>query len=378
MSARFVVFLALRYLGSWKRQTAIIVAVVAGAAFLYALTQALLNGLEAATLEKTLGLAVPHVEVEAGDYGEVAKALEGEEEVVAAYSPRLAVNALAVRGGVAEGVRLLGVLEREEAEASGLDGYVVEGSWALSGRRCVLGARLASRLGVGVGDEISVVAPSGSSVRVRVAGVFYTGVFELDSRVVVCDLGLVEELAGGGLNYTVAVRLRDPSLAEEVAARLRSRGFEARPWTELAGNVLRLLEVERFYSSAIVACVLAITGLGIVNVMLMLTESRKRSIGVLKAIGATSGEVFAIYSLVALAYGVAGYALGMAAAATAASILRRVSVEIFSGELTVPFVLTPELAASALAFVVLLSVASCAYSAYKASRVRPAEVLRFE
>jgi len=110
----------------------------------------------------------------------------------------------------------------------------------------------------------------------------------------------------------------------------------------------------------------------------MLTESRKKSIGVLKAIGATSREIFAVYFVVSLVYGVLGYVAGFAGAIAVAEALKEVSVEFLSEKITVPFILDWKLALFSLLYAVVVSSISCAYSAYKASKVNPAEVMRFE
>ncbi len=174
----------------------------------------------------------------------------------------------------------------------------------------------------------------------------------------------------------MAVRLRDPFKSDELAEDLENMGYDAKPWSELAENILQLLEVESFYSDALIGSILVITGLGIVNVMIMLTESRRRSIGILKAIGASSMEVFLIYLLVSVLWGILGYLAGTALALATASYLKEATVEYFS--LKVPFRFSTEIFLSALLFSLTISSISCSYSAYRASRIRPAEVMRFE
>ena len=378
MNARFVFFMAYKYFSSWRKQSVIIVAAITGAVFLYVLTYSMLGGLVEATLSKTIGLAVPHVEVEVGmnDYEELKLALKNIGDVIA-FSPRLASQALISYDGKTKGVRVVEVYENLEPEVTEIDQYIVEGSWKLKDS-CIVSKRLANELGVDLGDKVAIVLPSGEVVKVEVAEVFDTGVFELDAYVVYVSLDFLKEKLKGETEYLVALKLKNPSKSEEVAGEIGRLGFEARHWKELAKNVLDLIEVEEFYSTALIASVLVITGLGIVNVMLMLTESRKRSIGVLKAVGATSKEIFAVYFSVSLIYGILGFALGLSLALLIANAIKETSVEIFGGVLRVPFIFTPDLAFSGLAFALVVSTLSCAYSAYKASTLDPAEVMRFE
>jgi len=376
---RFVWFLALRYLVSWKKHSAIIVVVIAGSVFLYALTYSMLCGLEYATLSRTLGLAVPHVKVEVSprDYSKLAELLESDTRI-SAFSPRLLCDSLLVVGESSRGVRVIGIQYSLENRVSKISRYIVDGSWSVRDDECVIGVVLADKMNVSVGESIYLLLPTGSLWKLRIRGVFETSISEIDSYVVYVDLSELENRLGGDKTYCVALRLKNPSEASMVADWLKEKGYRASSWEKLAGNILRLLEVERFYSNALIGSVLVITSLGIVNIMLMLTESRKKSIGVLKAIGATSREIFSIYFVVSLIYGVLGYLVGLVGAVAVAEALKEVSVEFLSEKITVPFILDSELCFLSLVFSIVVSTISCAYSAYRASTIKPAEVMRFE
>ena len=373
---RFIAFMASRYFLSWRKQTVVIIAAVTGATFLYLLSYSMLNGLTEVTLSRSLGLAVPHVEVRINEsrLEGLTDVLEGYS-VVEAYSPRILCEALAVHEEYSHGVRLIGVYDSMEHDASGIDEYIVEGDWLIENYTCILGVKLAEELRVDVGENVTVILPSGRPWMLRVSGIFDTGVAELDSYIVYVSLPKLRDLTGLK-SLVVAVRLRDPFKSDSLAEDLRSMGYDAKPWSELAENILQLLEVESFYSNALIGSILVITGLGIVNVMIMLTESRKRSIGILKAIGASSMEVFLIYLLVSVLWGILGYLAGTALALATASYLREATVEYFS--LKVPFRFSTGIFLSALLFSLTISSISCSYSAYRASRIRPAEVMRFE
>ena len=373
---RFIAFMASRYFLSWRKQTVVIIAAVTGATFLYLLSYSMLNGLTEVTLSRSLGLAVPHVEVRINEsrLEGLTDVLEGYS-VVEAYSPRILCEALAVHEEYSHGVRLIGVYDSMEHNASGIDEYIVEGDWLIENYTCILGVKLAEELRVDVGENVTVILPSGRPWMLRVSGIFDTGVAELDSYIVYVSLPKLRDLTGLK-SLVVAVRLRDPFKSDSLAEDLRSMGYDAKPWSELAENILQLLEVESFYSNALIGSILVITGLGIVNVMIMLTESRKRSIGILKAIGASSMEVFLIYLLVSVLWGILGYLAGTALALATASYLREATVEYFS--LKVPFRFSTGIFLSALLFSLTISSISCSYSAYRASRIRPAEVMRFE
>ncbi|RLG47278.1 MAG: hypothetical protein DRO06_03060, partial [Thermoproteota archaeon] len=197
-----------------------------------------------------------------------------------------------------------------------------------------------------------------------------------DPTTALAELGWVESELGAEPNVAV-VRLDDPGRAEELAERLRSAGYEAKSWEELAKNLVEMVRGDQAYAAILSAAVTAVVALSILNITVMVVESRKREIGVLKAIGATSAEVFAIYSLVALVQALIGYLIGLAVASAGAGLMGVVTVEVGTFPVRVTAELSPWDAALGLAYAALLSLAASAYSSLRAARVRPAEVMRF-
>ncbi|HDM91911.1 MAG TPA: ABC transporter permease [Candidatus Korarchaeota archaeon] len=372
-SRRLILFLSRRYVTAWRRQTTLVVLAVAGSVALFILTGAMLAGLREATLEKALGSTIPHVKVELD-----GKSLEELEDVlsgienVESYSPRVDVPA------IAEGranVLLRGVRPSTEFRFSNLREYLVEGELSLRRGEALVGDGLAESLGLGLGSLVALTLPSGETVEFRVAGILDTGAVELDSKLVLVSLDTLG-VDVGEYGY-VALRLRDLESADEVVEELRALGYDAVGWKELARGVLDLLRTERLYSTMLMCVIVAVAGLGITNVTLMLVESKRVEIGVLKAVGVTSEEVLLTYLAVALAYAVLGYALGLSISLAVSRTVGHVTAEWAHETLEIAVEVTPRLAILGLAYSTLVAVASSAYSAFRASRVRPAEVLRF-
>ncbi len=145
----------------------------------------------------------------------------------------------------------------------------------------------------------------------------------------------------------------------------------------MARDLLELVNTGRAVFNSLSAAILLISGLSIANVMVLVTESRRVPLAVLKAIGATSGEIFLTYLTVAAAYALLGYALGYPVAVLAARAIGTITVKVYTASVTIEPVFTPGQALGALAYSLAISTLSSAYSAYRASRVEPAEVIRF-
>ena len=224
MNYKFVHFLALRYIVSWKKHSAIIVAVIAGSVFLYSLTYSMLKGLEYSTLSRTLSLAVPHVKLEVSqkNYPKAVEIIKAEKEVEA-YSPRIVCDALLVKDNLSKGVRLVGIYSELENRVADITRYIIKGSWNLSGDNCIVGAQLAKELDLQVGDNITVFLPSGASWSLRVKGIFETKIFELDSHLVYVGLEKLKERTSSSIKYSIALKLKNPNSAEELAEKLRKK-----------------------------------------------------------------------------------------------------------------------------------------------------------
>ena len=369
---RLVLMLAARYFRSWRRQTLLEVAMVAGAVFLNLTSWALISGLEEATLEKALGSAIPHLEVKGSGLERAMEVLESSR-MVEAYSLRAELPALASCGGRAAPALVRGVRLELESKVSRFK--LVGGRLELAD--ALLGCKLAEELKLEPGSRLLVTFSGGATLELRVSGLVEAGVPEVDKTLILVDLGKLNKTLELSEAYSIAVRLHDPREAGKLEGRLEELGFNAITWSEASEDIQRLIETERSYTRVLMAVIMAVACLAIANVSAMLVESKKREVGVVKAIGLTSAEVFLTYTLLALMHTAAGYLAGLALSIAASKAIGYITAELPGALLEIP--LRVELGDAALGLVAAALVAALAYSypAYKASRVKPAEVIRF-
>jgi lipoprotein-releasing system permease protein len=260
----------------------------------------------------------------------------------------------------------------------------------------VVGEELAARTGLGEeGAEGWLLtadvgggeaAPTPRARRVRVAGVFRTGLYDYDSAW--AYLPLEEAARAGGATADAAVlsvEVRDIYATGEVARSLGEAlgpGWKALDWREANRPLFAALELERRTVALIILLVMVVAALNITTTLALVVVERRADIAVLGALGARPRSVMAIFvaegALVGLVGALLGVGLGLAACAAGEHFqLVRLPADVYAIT-AVPFrphwrdVLLPALAAFA------LSVLATLYPARQAARTRPAEALRYE
>lgn len=263
----------------------------------------------------------------------------------------------------------------------------------------LLGEELAERTGlVRVGQEGWVLTgdvsgePGGSGAyvprarRVRVAGLFRSGLYEYDSTWTYLALDAVGRVAGSRASSTViSVEARDVYESGALARRLREtlgEGWAAVDWGETNRALFDALALERRTVALIIMLITIVAALNITTTLALVVVERRADIAVLVALGARARSVTLVFMLEGAIVGalgaLAGVAVGLAACFAADRFeLIRLPADVYSLS-AVPLhphasdVLVPALAAFAVSLLATL------YPARQAARVRPAEVLRYE
>lgn len=202
---------------------------------------------------------------------------------------------------------LRGIDPGREGSVSQIPKSVTEGVFSVKGRDVVIGVDLARRIGIGVGDKLLINSPASFVNRdeitlpeeFRVAGIFNVGMWEYDSGFVFCSTGKARALFGleGGVG---AVRLmaKDPYRAQEVARRIRDRlgsDYHVTTWMEQNRQIFSALRVEKNMMFFLLIFITIVAAFGITNTLITVTVQKTREIGLLKAIGFSSGSIMRIF-----------------------------------------------------------------------------------
>ncbi len=333
---------AIRFLREGRMQTMLIIVGVAAGVAVVAYISALITGLQQNTIEKTLG-AQAHLTLSPrddtvmtsrapagvgttelvqtqpraqrlrsiGNWQLLVPLLEAMPEVVA-VSPMVSAAGLATRGDASRAIALTGVdLDRYDRIVS-LRSKVVEGTARLEPGEGMIGRDLADDLGVRVGDRVGIVT-DGVSDSLRVTALVDLGVRELNRRTVIVPLRTAQSLAGlpggaTGLDLTLVDIWSAQALADDLAARWP---YKAESWQQANAQLVSALNAQSVSTAVIRGVVLVVVVLGIASVLVVSVVQKRREIGILRAMGATQGQVLRIFLLQGAIVGALGSALGV-------------------------------------------------------------------
>ena len=374
------------------------------------IVMSVMNGFRQELLGRILGLN-GHLGVYAQervirDYDAVAGRIRGVAGVVSA-TPIVEGQALltsetgGASGGLARGVkpedlRARGLVARNIVAGS-LDRF--EGEDAI-----VIGARLAQRLGLTVGDKITLVSPQGRTTvfgtvpRVRaytVVALFQVGMHEYDNGFVFLPMAAAQLCfqTGDGAPQ-VEVFVQDPTAVRAVSRAIRSAlsGTPVRivDWQDANSSFFAAVQVERNVMFLILTLIILVAAFNIVSSLIMLVKDKGRDIAILRTMGATRGAILRIFLLCGASVGVLGtligFAIGIVFCANIESIRQAIQslsgTELFSPEVyflsKLPAVVDPKEVAQVVAMGLGLSLLATIYPSWRAAKTDPVEALRNE
>lgn len=332
---------AWRFLREGRMQSVLIVIGVAAGVAVIAYISALISGLQGNTLAKTLG-AQAHVSISApedvvtpamavpadqrsitdtqpraqrlrsvANWQSVLPLLEAHAGV-AAVSPMVSGSGLALRGEASQAVALLGVELDRYDRIVGLRSKVVAGEARLGPGEAIVGSELAHDLGVRPGDRFTVQTGSVSDA-MRVTAIVDLGVKDLNRRTVIVPLRAAQNMLGlpGGAT-SLDLGLRDVWNAQVLADELRSQlPYKVESWQESNVQLVTALHAQTISTMLIRVVVVIVVVLGIASVMVVSVVQKQREIGILRAMGATRGQVLRLFLLQGAIVGAAGSVLGL-------------------------------------------------------------------
>jgi lipoprotein-releasing system permease protein len=400
---------ATRFLREGRMQTLLIIVGVAAGVAVVAYISALITGLQKNTLDKTLGAQAHMTLTERDDAVTPARAPAAGTTLlvqtqpraqrprsianwqalvpllealpgVAAVSPMVSTAGLAVRGEAAKSIALVGVeLERYE-RIVGLRAKVVSGVARLAPGEGIIGRELADDLGVRVGDRIGLITGSGEgSVNdsLRITAVVDLGVRELNRRTVIVPLRAAQSLAAlpGGAT-SLDLTLHDIWSAQILATDLSQRlPYQVESWQQANAQLVSALNAQSVSTGVIRAVVLVVVVLGIASVLVVSVVQKRREIGILRAMGATQGQVLRIFLLQGAIVGAIGSALGVGLAVVLIWVFSRLALGA-DGLPLFAITLQPGLALQVAGVATLCGVLAAVAPARRAAKLDPALAIR--
>ena len=408
----FELYLALRYLTARRKQASIastsIISMLGVAVGVMALViaLALMTGLAEEIRDRIIGGSAHVYVYRAGgfdDYRAAAESLRGVPGVVAA-APAVQGEALAFTRQAQAFVRIKGIDPELEAEATDLGTSLTHGRLSdlsdpkpaerASVGRVLIGERLAQELGAFVGDEIRVLTRAGTASpmgvlprlrRLEVVGIFSLGLLEYDSVFAFVTLDVARRLFNAESVQMMELRVDDPMASRAMADALPGLlgpGYVADDWSRLNAPLFGAMWLEKMGISIAVGLIVVVAALHIIASLVMLVMERSRDIAILKTMGASSRVIRRVFMLQGLIIGTIGTLGGAAAGYLVSTVMDRyrllqLPMEIYQVSY-VPFTVRAFDVAVVVGVALLVCFVATVYPSRQASRLDPAEALRYQ
>lgn len=367
-----------------------------------------MNGFQKEVRDRMLGV-LSHVEISSAtggieDWHRVADEAAKNHAVIGA-APYVTGQVLLTRGETFRGALLRGVLPAEEPKVSDLDRDMVAGrltDLVPGAFSIILGSELARSFGVGVKDKVTMIVPEGQVTpagvvprfrQFTVVGIFESGHYEYDSSLALVHIDDATRLFRQDQYTGVRLKLQDMQRAPEVAYELsRQLGgdYEVLDWTQQNRNWFAAVQTEKKMMSVILALIIMVAATNLVSSLVMTVRDKEADIAILRTLGAPPASITAIFviqgALIGLLGCAVGVALGVVLSLNIGSIVS--GIEHLFGVTFLPkdvyFINTmpSDMHTSDVVligcFSIVLSLVATLYPSWRASRVQPADALRYD
>jgi len=259
----------------------------------------------------------------------------------------------------------------------------------------IVGQELARSLRLYVGDEVNVVSPLGElgpagpmpkSRPFRVAGIFYSGMYEYDMKYTYVMLSTAQRFLNVGEEISgIEIKVTEvevaPEVGDRVEARVSRQELRVQDWRELNRTLFGALELERLAMFVFLGIAILVAGFCVFATLTLMVQEKSSEMGILKAMGAARGDVVRIFLIEGLLIGLLGAGLGCSLGYVACFAAEhfgiRMNPEVYYIDKLPVHIDNVEFAVVGIASVIVCVLATI-FPALLASRTRPVDALRFD
>lgn len=363
-----------------------------------------MNGFDREMKERILGL-VPQASINSYDPMEdwqAIAAIAQRNPRVVATAPFIHVQGMLLKRGIVEPALVQGISPEHEKKVSVLANYLSGISIEeLSPGEIVLGEELAKSMGASIGDSINFILPqAGSSgqlvpkiARFSVVGVFDSGT-EVDRKLAYVHIDSAAELVGMN-NQVQGVRLKIDDLfqAASVATQVLYSlpyGYYSRDWTSTHGNLFEAIQLSKKLVVLLLFIVVAVAAFNVVSTLFLVVSDKSADIAILRTLGISPGRIMAIFMVQGTVIGIVGTLIGAALGVLfslcvsdfVVFVETLFSIQFLRSDVYPVNHLPADLRVADIAIVCVLAIAmsfvATLYPSWRATKVQPAEALRYE
>ncbi len=408
---RYEFFISLRYLKAKRKQifisviTLISVAGVAVGVMTLVIVLSVMSGFEGDLKKKILGTNAHLVVLQHGsamrDYRDVIRRVQEIRGVVAA-TPFIFSQAMLTSENSAHGIVLRGIDPDTAGRVINIQNTLKKGSVEALKQEdsggmpgILIGKELAQSLGVLMDDPVIVVSPTGTlnplgagppMRKFRIQGIFDSGMYEYDTSLAYIALKSAQKfLDMDDAVSGVEVKVNDIYDVQRIAQRIQKElgfPFWTKDWMQMNKSLFAALKLERTVMFIILVLIILVAAFGIVSTLIMVVMEKNKDIAILKSMGATAQSIMRIFIFEGLIIGVLGTALGLLGGYFLCMLLAK--YQFISLPSDVYYISRLPVQMNGIDFILVavcaigISFLATLYPSWQASRLDPAEALRYE
>jgi lipoprotein-releasing system permease protein len=411
-------FIGLRYLKAKRKQAFIsiitvisIIGVAVGVTAMI-IVLSVFSGFEKTLKEKILGnqahIFLYRANQEGMDhYEEVLKQVQEIKGVAAAapfiFNQVMLSSESNVTGGVIKGIDPDRVGKVTELAHNVKAGRLQDLKGESDSPGIILGVELAKHLGVSLNDAIQVISPLGTITpmgmmpkmkRFRVVGIFYSGMYEYDNTMAYVSIEGAQKFFGMGARVTgIEIKTNNIYKVKEIGKKIRQRlgfPFWTKDWMEMNRNLFSAMKLEKILMFIITVLIILVAAFNIISTLIMVVMEKYKDIAILKSMGAPSKGILKIFVIEGLVVGVVGTILGTILGLAVVLNLSEIQgllekllgFKLLASDVyyidKLPSHVDPFIVGLIVITAILISLLATLYPSWRASRLDPAEALRYE
>jgi lipoprotein-releasing system permease protein len=265
-----------------------------------------------------------------------------------------------------------------------------------------IGKELAKNFGLSYLDEVTVISPLGEQTpmgmvpkmkKFRIVGIFDSGMYEYDTKWTYIFLPTAQQFFQMGEAVTgIEVKVSNPYEAHTIAGDINKKlgfSYQARDWMEMNKNLFSALRIEKIIMFIILVLIILVASFGIISILIMVVMEKTSDIAIMKTMGAKASSIMKIFMIDGLVIGIFGTLLGTIGGLslgkniqTVANLLeKRFHINVFPPDVyyidKVPFQINPTDITLIIVITLTVSFFATVFPSWQASRLDPAEALRY-